>query len=211
METISRHFSTELGVAFAKALPALRKNIGSTQFRPSESSFGVAGNTFRAYRGWSRPPSEVYRLWAKRTHARLDPSSLARQLSCQKGFDIWHKSLADSLQRHWVKAQGGPLSFAHQHKLIDLFVKWLSAHDFGCMQLSASLVSHANCALDSQTLRKLNECVSMALPLSNPSMGDIHSRHTYAFCQGLIDSFATYHGGTRLLFDYYAWRRGGGG
>jgi len=210
MGPISSHFSSAHGVSFAQALPALRKKIGNLPFSPSESDYGVAGNTFRAYKGWSKPPSEVYRLWAKPICAQLDPPSLARQLGSQKGFDVWHKSLADSLQQHWVKTQGGALSFAHQHKLVDLFVKWLSTHNFDCKPLSASFISHANCALDSQTLKKLNECLSMALPLSNPSMGDIHSQHTYAFCQNLIDHFATHHNGTRLLFDYFAWRRGCG-
>ena len=49
----------------------------------------------------------------------------------------------------------------------------------------------------------------MALPIRKPSMGDIHSENTYAFCQTLITNFATHFGGSRLLFDYFAWRRGG--
>lgn len=205
MESISHYFSPEHGHLFSQALPKLRKEIGSSIFCPAGSNYGVAGNTFRAFRGWSKSPSKVYSLWAESICAQLDPPSLAGQLGNQEGFDAWHKSLADSLQQHWVKSQSYELSFAHQHKLIDLFVKWLSTHNFDCKPLSASLMSHANCALDSRTLQKLNECLSMALPLSKPWMGNIHSKHTYDFCQNLINRFATHYNGTRLLFDYFAW------
>lgn len=211
MHTLHDYFSSERGEAFANALPALRQRVGVIPFAQRSSHFGVAGNTFRAYRGWQREPSKVYRKWAEGICNTLDAPSLAVRVASAEGFRGWHASLAELLQVHWTDQQGGVLSFAHQHKLIDLFVKWLSAHDFGCQQLSQSLVSHANCALDSQTLQKLNECLSMALPISNPSMGDIHSRQTYSFCQNLIERFATQYGGTRLLFDYFAWRRGDGG
>ncbi|APF87465.1 hypothetical protein BCR16_11985 [Ralstonia solanacearum FJAT-1458] len=214
MQSMYQYFSAEHGSAFNCALPELRQSIASIRFveRERECDHGVAGNTFRAYVGGANPPSVIYRQWAKRVCEQLDPQVqvLAHQLSTAEGFRAWHTSLADSLQAHWVSHQRLQLSFAHQHKLIDLFVKWLSRYDFGCQQLSESFISHANCALDSQTLGKLNECLSMALPLSKPSMGHIHSEKTYAFCQSLIESFSIHYGGTRLLFDYFAWRPGGG-
>lgn len=45
--------------------------------------------------------------------------------------------------------------------------------------------------------------------MSNPSMKDIHNHVTYTFCQDAITEFAEASGGTRLLFDEYAWKRGG--
>ncbi len=209
MELLSNYFSTDHGTAFSDALPELRKQIGSKPFKPLLSNYGVAGNTFRAYRGWAVQPSKVYRQWAERVCAKLDIPELEQQLGYEEGFRVWHTALADSLQQHWINTQGDALSFAHQHKLIDLFVKWLSTHDLGSPSLSQSITLRAYCALDSQTLSKLNECLSMALPLSKPSMGDVHSKHTYAFCQTLIDRFAGNFGGSRLLFDFFAWRRGG--
>jgi hypothetical protein len=141
----------------------------------------------------------------------ISPAELAHAIGTRDGFLSWHTSLADSLDLHWTRYQPGSLSFAHRYKLVDLFVKWLSTHDFGAPNLTEALVAHANCALDSQTLGMLNECLSMALPIVNPSMGDIHSRSTYDFCQDLIGEFSAHYGGTRLLFDYFAWRPGGGG
>lgn len=209
MPPLTNYFSQQHGEAFARALPALQQRIGCMPFVQRSNDFGVAGNTFRAYRGWPHPPSRVYREWAESICTALNAPLLGKQLAAAEDFRRWHASLAKSLQAHWTNQQGNALSFAHQHKLIDLFIKWLSGYDFGCTQLTTALVSHGNCALDSQTLAKLNECLSLVLPISKPSMGDIHSEQTYEFCQGLIGSFAHHYGGTRLLFDYFAWHQGG--
>jgi hypothetical protein len=208
MNKLADYFSQELGAAFASAIPSLREEIGIADFERSSSDYGVGGNTFRAFRG-SQQPSKTYRQWAKLTCDELCIESLEKQLTTGEGFNDWRNSLAGSLQHVWRQEQGGELSFAHQHKLVDLFVKWLSAHDLSAPGLSESLVIRANCALDSQTLSKLNECLSMMLPISRPSMGHIHSKNTYVFCQGLIEEFSVQFGGTPLLFDYFAWRSGG--
>lgn len=211
MEKISDYFSSRKGTEFASALPELKKQIGSVLFHPLGSTYGVEGNTFRAYTNFPIPPSGVYRDWAERTCSDLDFQLLPRQLGSAAGFCSWHNGLADSLQDHWKRSgQGRLLSFAHQHKLIDLFIKWLSRHDFGAPALSQCFISSANCALDSQTLSMLNDCLSGALPLSKPSMGNIHSVQTYRFCQSLITEFAEHFGGSRLLFDYFSYRRGNG-
>lgn len=209
MLSIPDYFSAPHGEAFQRALPTLRRRVCSIPFAQRSGDCGVGGNTLRAYRRWPQRPSSVYREWARGVCDTLDAQLLCEQVVTAEGFRGWHASLADSLQVHWIAQQGKALSFAHQHKLIDLFIKWLSGHDFGCAQLTDAFVSHGNCALDSQTLDKLNECLSWALPLTNPSMGDIHTRQTYEFCQSLIGSFAHHYGGTRLLFDYFAWNPGG--
>ena len=211
MELLTHYFSVKLGAEFRNALPILRSKIGITPFERVGSTYGVGANTFRALTNLRRKPSTVYRSWASGIFVNLDVQVLERQLETEEGFRVWHTSLANSLQDTWQQEQYASLSFAHQHKLVDLFVKWLSSLDFNCSALSDNLVAHANCALDSQSLGKLNECLSMALPLSKPSMGDVHSSYTYSFCQSLIDRFSTHHGGSRLLFDYFAWRSGGSG
>lgn len=211
MNSLSDYFSQQHGDAFARALPALQQRVGCIPFGQRGRDFGVAGNTLRAYRGWPHPPSRVYREWAENVCADLNASLLGEQVATPKGFRGWHASLAKSLQLHWENQQANALSFAHQYKLIDLFVKWLSGYDFGSNQLTKALVLHGNCPLDSKSLAKLNECLSLALPIANPSMGDIHSEKTYEFCQGLIGSFAHHYGGTRLLFEYFAWPQGGEG
>jgi len=205
---LTTFFSQEHGERFRSALPTLREQLAVTPFGERDDHFGVAGNTFRAFRNHQVQPSVAYREWAKQICDHLDPRSLAHSLNEASAFSIWHSALAESLQTHWRSRQGAELSFAHLHKVIDLFVKWLSKHDFNQPRLTEAFVAHGNCALDSQSLTTINECLSLALPLTNPSMGDIHNRMTYDFCQGLITSFAHRFGGTRLLFDHYAWKYG---
>lgn len=211
MNPISHYFSHKHGVAFSTAIPSLRSSIGVRIFNPLKQNYGVGGNTFRAYTGWVSSPSVTYRKWANEVWNQLNSRTLESELETIEGFKAWHGSLAISLQSEWVRMYERPLKFAHLHKLIDLFVKWLSSHNLSSPKLSECLLLRANCALDSQTLNKLNVCLCMALPISNPSMGDIHEKNTYNFCQDLIESFAAHYGGTRLMFDYFAWQSGGSG
>lgn len=208
MQDLQRFYDQELGAKFSNALPGIRQRIGRTPFAKHSTDYGVAGNTFRAFRNLPVKPSHVYRQWAEAKCNTIDPASLAEEIGHSEGFITFHSSLAVDLRAFWQDLQGVNLSTAHQYKLIDLFIKWLSEHDFGHDALNEALICNANCALDSQTLRTLNRCISFALPIKNPSMGDIHSGVTYDFCQQLIGDFAKNFGGTRLLFDYFAWKYG---
>lgn len=201
--------SRQLASEFKTSIPAIRKKLAQIPLAEHNPNFGVEGNTFRAYQQWNTPPSIVYREWAAETFRKINAQRLARQLTSQSGFNRWHESLAESLQITWRLRQGKQLTFAHQYKLVDLFIKWLSLHDFQSKELTDAIVAYANCALDRQTLNNLNRCLSLALPISNPSMGDIHCRATYDFCQSLIGDFAATYDGTRLLFDHCFWKHGG--
>lgn len=209
MRTLVDVYDKERSAQFVMELPELRKGLACKPFSKRDNSFGIVGSTFRAYRKWDFPPSTVYRYWANKICEELNPQVLAQEIANAEGFHAWHTSLADRLNAHWLAKQGAELRFAHLFKMIDLFIKWLSSFDFDCPELTQAFESHANSALDSQTLAMLNKCLSLTLPISKPSMGDIHCRLTYDFCQRLIGDFACHHGGTRLLFDYYAWREGG--
>ena len=196
--------------AFRKAVPQLKDHLGKRPFGKRDDRYGVAGNTLRAIRCRSRRPSLTFRQWAERTCNTLAAEKLAEHVRSQDAFDCWHAALVKSLQAHWRRQEGTSLSVAHRYKLIDLFVKWLALHDFGDPRIIDGLTRHSNCALDSQVLEKLNHCLSYALPIRNPTMGDVSHESTYRFCQGLISEFAQQCGGTRLLFDIYAWKPGGG-
>jgi hypothetical protein len=202
---LDQYHDPKMGKDFSRSLQRLKSLTSLNSSFQDETGFGVSGSTFRAYTGYSAKPSLVFRKWArKQFHTILTTSSPSRFTS-QNQFDNWHKGLSRSLQQHWATQQKRSLSFAQLHKLIDLFIKWLSTLDFGKPLFTESLVKFANCALDSKTLSKLNQCYSMALPIRSPSMGDIHSEVTYKFCQNLIRSFTKKYGGTALLFDFYGW------
>lgn len=209
MQPIANYFSATLQERFAAALPRLRRELAAKPFAEHDATFGAAGETLRAFRNHRRPPSAVFRGWATVVCRDFTAPELAQHLESQATFDAWHRTLVEDLASRWRSQQGRVLSVAHKNKLVDLLVKWLSAHDFGSTDVARGFERHAHCALDRQTLKKLNECLSLALPIRAPSMGDIHSEQTYSFCQGLVAEFAASCGGTPLLFDYFAWKRGG--
>lgn len=207
------NFSASCGKDFKRALPDLRKKLGKLPFtQDSKCTYGVGGNTFRAYTGLDTPPSKAYRDWASKVSKDFEARALAKQIATAEGFEVWHSSLALSLEKHWKKVHGSKFkSPAYKYKLLDLFVKWLSGHDFQCPELTKAFENHAHCALDSQTLEKINACMSYALPLKKPSMGDITTETAYDFCQQLIAGFTRSQGGSALLFDYHSWKSGGSG
>ena len=208
MQRLDDYFSDDYGGAFARQLPMLRKKLGVVGISNRSPGYGVAGNTFRAYRGWENHPSDIYNGWAEKITESLEPQKLARQIMSRNGFNQWHATLLASLERRWRYYEGSIPALAHRLKLVDLFIKWLSSHDFGEPKIITALERNAHCALDSQILRKMNKCYSNALPFDNPTMGSISNIRAYLLCQELIERFSIHFGGTRLLFDYFAWRKG---
>lgn len=209
MIAICDYVDRQAAESFRRAVPQLRKRVGVREWPTEDDTYGVRGNTFRGFQGWESRPSDVYRSWAQRRTKSLGEPDLLRAIQSKSGFERWHAGLVRSIQRHWAKYQGRQLGVAHKYKLVDLYVKWLSVHAIGTKRLMDALVANAHCALDRQTLSKLNICLSGALPMGRPSMGYIQSEATYQFCQDVISQFAGHCGGTPLLFDYYAWKRGG--
>lgn len=209
MEPINRYFSAELQRDFSRELPRLRSELAAKPFIVHDETYGVGGETFRAFRGYRKRPSVVFREWSGAQCDNLTAAFLADRLRSRDAFEEWHGSLAVGLAVHWQRRQRRALPVAHKYKLVDLFIKWISRHSFDSKTVSRGLERYAHCALDRQTLEKLNECLSKALPVKSPSMGHIHTEETYRFCQGLIAEFTASCDGTPLLFDYFAWERGG--
>lgn len=205
---MEKYYNETIGKEFASRIPELKQQLGTQEFDPKKSTFGIAGNTFRAFINFEKPPSKVYQDWAKSTTKRLFEDQNIPRISSQIEFDNWHSEVVDSLKTFWREAQNGDLKFAYTFKAVDLYIKWLSSLKECPKQLCDGILKFGYCALDSQILKRLNECLSGALPIKNPSMGDISNRNTYDFCQTLIEGFCVKYGGTRLLFDYFAWKPG---
>src|SRR3990172_7248185 len=178
---MKKYYRNPIGTDFKASLPRLRKKIRAESFDPNDSIYGIAGNTFRAFRGFKKP-SRTYRSWAR-------------------------SITENAIKNHWKKEQDNEPSFAHTYKMVDLYLKWLCSNEKCPEKLANSIIKYGYCALDSQILKKLNEALSYALPIRirNPSMGDITNENTYEYCQSLIMDFAENFNGYRLLFDYYAW------
>jgi hypothetical protein len=206
---MKQYINNKLATEFRRSLPRIRKNKIGQRPIDDDSSYGVAGNTFRAYRGWKNP-SKVYKLWAKKVTANLINQQSTIDVYTRETFLKWHTGLYNSLQRYWKKHRGNQLPLSHCYKLVDLYIKWISAHQLQDKKFLEGIVRNANCALDSQILERLNCCYSKALPIFKPSMGHIHNQNTYNFCQSLIAKFSESCGGSRLLFDYWAWQKDNG-
>lgn len=196
-------------VLFKKSLTRIRKIIGNKNVSEIDTSYGVAGSTFRAYRGYAESPSGVYREWAKTQTYEIIKSQPTKDISSNAKFKLWHENLCNSLNKHWKKKQCKNLSFAHSYKLIDLYIKWLSQYDYKDKNFVKKLNQYASCALDRQTLEKINLCYGKCLPISQPRMGDIFNQNTYDFCQRIINDFCMKTSATKLEFDFWAWKKGG--
>lgn len=206
---------------FEEAIPRIRANwIAKTKWDDHHPNFGVGSNTLRAFGNYGLKPGEAYREWAARQCETIfgrDKEALGtlrKSLTSQQKFEEWHALIAKSLQIAWKHKQkkkgidkAGGISIAHKYKLVDLFLKWLSRHDFGDNGAFARLLErYAHCALDKYTLEKINACLGGALPLKNPTMGHVHTENTYLYCQELIREYCRLtKDGTPLLFDFFAW------
>lgn len=207
---MKQYYDEILGRDFSLKIDDIIQAIGSEQFDPIASTYGIEGSTFRAFRGYSLPPSKIYREWAGKIAKPILEDSNNLEFNSQSDFDRWHNELSENLTEQWNARQKKPLNFAHTFKIVDLFLKWLLTNEKCPKDLSKSILKYGYCALDSKILTVLNKCLSGALPIRKPSMGDIQNINTYNFCQSLIKEFCEYYSGTRILFDYYAWKPGGG-
>ncbi|MGD7035517.1 hypothetical protein [Methylotuvimicrobium buryatense] len=201
--------SETLLAQFSKSARKTRAALGTEDITGMSPLYGVSGNTFRAYRSWSEPPGEIYKAWAKKKTDSIITATPLKEIATEPGFQCWHRGLCKSLNAKWKKDQGGKLSIAHCYKLVDLYIKWLSRYRIQNGEFASLLNKYASCALDSQTISKINACYGYCLPISKPRMGDIHNENTYHYCQYMIAAFCEAAGGTKLEFDYWAWKKGG--
>src|SRR3990170_2530233 len=113
MRPISKYFSRKHQDTFKAALPGLRKLVGITPFANHDQKYGAVGNTLRAYRNFSKPPSVVFRKWAEEVCGHRSTSEFAsdleRHLASRAAFLRWHATLARGLQHVWRREQGRPL------------------------------------------------------------------------------------------------------
>jgi hypothetical protein len=209
MSGMQKYMSKTLLAQFAKSARKTRATLGAEEPSTMSPSYGVSGNTLRAYRGWSVPPGKVYKEWAKKRTNTIIKAAPLDDIATESGFQGWHRGLCKSLNAKWRKDQGKNLSIAHCYKLVDLYIKWLSRYQIQGREFAFLLNKHASCALDSQTIYKINACYGNCLPINKPRMGDIHNENTYRYCQDMIAAFCEAAGGTRLEFDYWAWKKGG--
>jgi hypothetical protein len=171
-----------------------------------DPGYGVAGNTFRAFRK-VRKPSLIFRTWAKRV---LESKRFRRALldaTTRSRFEKLHTLLAVSLDRHWSKAVKKPLSLAHRYKLVDLFLMSAARRDLGDDRRNRNLIRFAHVPMDSKVLSALDRLFSGILLAQGRTMGHMRTPEAYGFYQTLIIKFMRPLQEAPLYFDYFAWPR----
>jgi len=195
--------------SFKSLIPQLKDKPNSGDHLGQLSFFGITGSTFRAYQNKKRPPSEVYREWARTTLNGVVETTDAEKYKNKDEFENWSLGLLRSLDSYWSEQQEEELKPAHLYKMRDLFLRFLCMHKSCPETLARSILQYGNSPLDSQSLAKLNECLKFSLPMENPSMKSVTNENSYNFCQQIIEAIAKKAGGSKLMFDFWAYKKGG--
>lgn len=162
-------------------------------------SFGISGSTFRAYRNFDPPPSQLYRSWSAEEMERLNKFTISDP--SREGFLKLHREMSDRLNS---SKKSKALTPAQHFKLIDLFVKFSSRYCEN-QNLKNFLVSYGNIPLDKFSLQLVGELFYGVVISQNPSMGHISNENTYHLLQKRIYSFTSEIGIPNLYFDHFAW------
>lgn len=170
----------------------------------------VAGNTFRSFQKLARPPSEVFRAWAK---SRLTFSVMEEfgQLKDQGEYDAFVALHAEHLARYWQSEGKRPLLFGPGRKLIDLLFKRVAR----CTEVAEAnrdrLIRLLHVPLDEYSLAAVRQCAAseeFGPPIVIPataSMGWITSPQQYAQIQRLTRQIAAVAGVPPICLDLLAW------
>jgi hypothetical protein len=175
---------------------------------PHDPSFGVASNTFRAFRG-IKGPSVVYRAWARKTIE--NPEFLAKGCAANsgEGFETFHSFLSNSLESCWQQETCRLISVAHKYKLVDLFTKHVCRLEIATSAINNSLLAHGHVPLDSRVFSCLDRLLSGILAVDGRAMGQVKTEECYRFYQKVIRLLMHNMGGHNLYFDFFAWNLGG--
>jgi hypothetical protein len=119
---LTKYVNCDYARQLERALPQAKTYFDERLAR--EPSFGVASNTFRAFRGIEKP-SVIYRDWAGKTMDSSEFSEKGMASNSNAEFETLHCFLSDSLARHWQRETGRSITVAHKYKLIDLFTKYV--------------------------------------------------------------------------------------
>jgi len=171
--------------------------------------FGVAGSTFRAYKGHKYPPSKTYKEWV---NTFFEDNKLKKELSkCsdRNTFLLIHKKITDDLDFFFKtnnpnSQKNGGLSISKKFKLVDLFIKYLCLSKRNRNEFKR-LYYFCNIPIDKWSLLALKKHVKGIVLSNKPSMGDIKDEESYFIVQELIFGATQTINIPNLYFDIYAW------
>lgn len=205
--------------AYDRLVQQLRENADHLmeyfkQDRPragKKDTYGIEGNTFRGFQGFSHPPSKTYWAWAegyiekvvKKKKPPLD----------ERDFLKWREEAALHLEEFWPKYQteksdkeGKKLGFAHKNKAINLFFKYLTRTTWIDGDLREVILEHGHIPLDKFAQIKLRQFVQIKGVLyAQARTGLIDTQGKYDVLQKAIREITRAAGVPNLVFDADAW------
>ena len=165
-----------------------------------DDDWGVAGNTFRAFRNCDFSPSARYRIWANaRAQELVDDISLGQ---CQ--FAELHDRLVGSLTEHWGAIRA--LEPYKVYKLVDLFVLRMARFKDLSEDLRKKFRDEGHPGLDTHILSGLAATVP-GLVVGSPAMGAIKSKNQYSALQDAIRQITKVAEVPNLNFDRWWYRQ----
>jgi len=180
----------------------------STNFDENHPTFGIEGNTFRAFRNYSLSPSKTYRNWIKENKIIENFKNDINSIDSLSSFKSFHQKLSNNFSEYWFKKQKQELTIAQNFKLIDLFVKYMSRVKInGYKSINKNLCNFGNIPLDKFSFAAIKTNFYGIIISKNPSMGDICDIETYDFIQDQINYLMIDLKLPNLFFDYYAWNK----
>lgn len=164
---------------------------------------GIGGNTFRAFRNFGKPPSEIYRDWV---HAEGYQLVTKKALTSRNDFFLLHDQLVKSFQNYCKEFGCRDPLVSEANKIVDLFTKALAFRKgHPCEPQKEGLYKYANIPVDKFSLKAIKNLFYGIVISKDPSMGDVQCIDTYDFLQSQIFELTSSLRMPNLVFDFYAW------
>ena len=172
----------------------------------------VGGNTFRAFRGLPKPPSQVFRSWAHDELLKKGYFDWLLAVATQDQYNLWLAALAEDLRSTWKAEEGKQMPYGPSMKLPSLVAKRACLSPQMPSRQFEGLVWFLHVPLDSYTIQAVRRCAAAfwgarligAIP-SGASMGFVSNPGSYYAFQEGIKSLAADAQVPPIALDVLAW------
>lgn len=166
--------------------------------------YGVAGNTFRAFRNLPKRPSAVYKDWSRKEIGKPDFVSRLTAIESSEEYDGWISNLSDGLKRHWKNEMGENIQYGASRKLPNLLMKGLISWAGFTSNQRNRLIKYLHVPLDSYTLVGITNCIDLEIP-SNATMKFVAGESMYMEIQAAIKKVCLKAKVPAIYFDVLCW------
>lgn len=172
----------------------------------------VGGNTFRAFHGLAKPPSQVFRAWAHEALIARQYFEWLLEVTSHDQYDLWLSAFVEDLRTTWRAQTGADMPYGPSIKLPSLLAKRACLCPEMPTQQFDRVVWLLHVPLDSYTIEAVRYCVPAfwgarlvgKIPRS-VSMSFVRDLGAYHAFQEGIRSLADRAGVPSIALDVLAW------